>query len=244
MPAFTASADFAIDKPAGRPCPNLLADHRCGIHDSLRERGFPGCAVYDCFGAGQQVSQVTFGGRRDPRMAEVFPVMRHLHELLAYLTEALTLEPARSLRGDLEARRAEIEALTAAGADVLAGLDVGPLRAAVSELLLAASELARSAVLGKRKDRRGAMLIGARLAGADLRGANLRGAVLIGADLRRADLRQADVTGADLRGADLSGADLSGSLFLIQSQLESARGDSRTVLPPSLARPAHWRAAP
>ena len=25
-PAFVASADFAITKPAGRPCPNLAAD--------------------------------------------------------------------------------------------------------------------------------------------------------------------------------------------------------------------------
>ena len=62
-PAFSASADFAIDKAAGRPCPNLRADNRCQIHAELRPRGFPGCAVYDCFGAGQKVAQVTFGGR-------------------------------------------------------------------------------------------------------------------------------------------------------------------------------------
>src|SRR4051794_16389300 len=86
---FAASADFAIDKDAGRPCPNLEADFRCGIHRDLRERGFPGCTVYDCFGAGQKVSQVTFAGqdwRRAPetatRMFAVFPVVRQLHELL------------------------------------------------------------------------------------------------------------------------------------------------------------------
>ncbi|HXL19535.1 MAG TPA: hypothetical protein VN961_18625, partial [Streptosporangiaceae bacterium] len=62
-PAFSASADFAIDKPAGHPCPHLGAGFRCGIHNDLRRHGFPGCAVYDCFGAGQQVSQVTFAGR-------------------------------------------------------------------------------------------------------------------------------------------------------------------------------------
>jgi len=32
------------------------------IHNDLRRHGFPGCAVYDCFSAGQQVSQVTFAG--------------------------------------------------------------------------------------------------------------------------------------------------------------------------------------
>ena len=72
-PAFSASADFAIDKAAGRPCPNLRPDFRCGIHDRLSgSEGFPGCTAYDCFGAGQKVAQVTFGGqdwRRTPRTA-------------------------------------------------------------------------------------------------------------------------------------------------------------------------------
>jgi hypothetical protein len=31
-PAFAKSSDFAIDKPAGRACPNLQDDFRCGIH--------------------------------------------------------------------------------------------------------------------------------------------------------------------------------------------------------------------
>ena len=62
-PAFAASADFAIDKPAGVACPNLADDFRCGIHAQLRDRGFPGCTVFDCFGAGQHITQGTFGGR-------------------------------------------------------------------------------------------------------------------------------------------------------------------------------------
>jgi len=39
-PAFERSSDFAIDKPAGRPCPHLQADSRCGIHPRLRGEGF------------------------------------------------------------------------------------------------------------------------------------------------------------------------------------------------------------
>src|SRR6266568_728039 len=98
VPAFSVSSDFAIDKPARIPCPNLQRDFRCGIHTDLRAKGFAGCTVYDCFGAGQQVSQVTFAGHdwRDApdtarRMFAVFPIMRQLHELLWYLTEAYTL---------------------------------------------------------------------------------------------------------------------------------------------------------
>jgi uncharacterized protein YjbI with pentapeptide repeats len=241
-PAFAASADFAIDKPAGQPCPNLGADFRCGIHDRLRQRGFPGCTVYDCFGAGQQVAQVTFGGRdwrqapeTAARMFAVFGVMRQLHELLWYLTEALALAP---LHDPLRRAVAETERLTGGTPDDLLGVDVAAHRDSVNALLLAVSEEVRD---DGGIDHRGADLIGRDLRRVDLRGANLRGAYLIGADLCGADLRRADLIGADLRGADLGGADLTGSLFLTQAQLDAARGDLDTKLPPALARPAHWQ---
>ncbi len=114
------------------------------------------------------------------------------------------------------------------------------MREEVNALLLRASELARAKVPGRKKNRRGADLIGARLKGADLRGACPRGAYLIAADLRGADLRDADLIGADLRDADLRGADLTGCLFLTQAQLNSARGDAATRLPAAVGRPAHW----
>lgn len=245
-PAFSASADFAIDKPAGQACPNLLEDFRCGIHTSLRQQGFGGCTVYDCFGAGQKVSQVTYRGldwRQAPGTArqrfQVFSTVRDLHELLWYLAEALTLSASGPLRDELRAAAEQTERLTLDSPDVLVGLDVAAHRRAVSTLLLAASELARADVPHK-PDHRGADLIGADLHGADLRGASLRGAYLIGADLRNADLRMADLIGADFRGADIRGADLNGSIFLIQSQLDAAKGDPTTRLPPAFTHPAHW----
>ncbi|MFF8290069.1 pentapeptide repeat-containing protein [Streptomyces sp. NPDC016309] len=247
---FAASADFAVDKPAGTPCANLAADFRCGIHERLRDRGFTGCTVYDCFGAGQKVSMITFGGRdwrQDPdtarRMFAAFPVVRHLHELLTYLTEALTVEPARSLHGELRRVLEETERLTLLTPEELTALDLDAHRRIVGDLLLRVGELVRAGVpgaKGRKKNRRGADLMGARLTGTDLRGASLRGAYLIGADLSGADLRQADLLGADLRDAKLAGADLTGALFLTQPQLNAARGDARTVLPARLTRPSHW----
>ena len=246
-PAFSASADFAIDKDAGQPCPNLRPDFRCGIHARLREQGFPGCTAYDCFGAGQQVAQVTFGGqnwRRDPQAAQqmfaVFSTMRQLHELLWYLTEALTLQPVRQLHDELSRRLDETEHLTLGSADALADLDVAAYRRSVNALLLRASELVRAGVRRRNLDRSGADLIGANLNGDDLKGANLAGAYLIAADLSGADLRLADLIGADFRNADLSGADLTESIFLTQSQLDAAKGDADTKVPPSLTRPSHW----
>ncbi|MEV6835599.1 pentapeptide repeat-containing protein [Streptomyces sp. NPDC051133] len=258
---FARSADFALDKPAGKPCPNLRGDHRCGVHAELRTKGFTGCTVYDCFGAGQKVSQVTFGGQdwrtgpqdRARRMFDVFPVVRQLHELLWYLTEALGLPAARPVHPDLRRALEETERLTRQTPEELAALDVAAHRQEVNVLLLRVSELARAAAVagtggkgkgrGKGKDHRGADLVGARLKGADLRGASLRGACLIAADLTGADLRGADMIGADLRDADLTDADLTGAFFLTQPQVNAARGSAGTKLPGSVGRPVHWAAA-
>jgi hypothetical protein len=249
-PAFEKSADFALAKPAGRPCPHLTEPFRCGIHDSLRDRGFRGCAVFDCFGAGQHLVQVTFSGRtwRDGpdgarRMLALFPVMRVLHELAWYVTEALSRLDEGHLRDRVERLSAEVERWIAADELVLAELDVRAFRREAADLLRAVSEDIRRSLPRRSEDRAGADLIGSNLAGADLRGASLRNAYLIAADLRGARLQGADLLGADLRDADLRGADLDRALFVTQPQIDAARGDERTALTPPLRRPAHWTAS-
>ncbi len=244
---FARSADFAVDKPAGKACGNLGDGFRCGIHTRLKDEGFNGCTVYDCFGAGQKVSQVTFGGEswrtggpeHARRMFDVFPVVRQLHELLWYLTESLTLPVAGPLRGDLRRLRDETVALTTKSPEELRELDVAAHRGRVNELLLKVSALMRAGA-GRKRNRRGADLMGARLKGADLRAADLRGAYLIAADLTGADLRGADLIGADLRDTDLTDADLTGAFFLTQPQIDAARGSAGTRLPDSVTRPGHW----
>jgi uncharacterized protein YjbI with pentapeptide repeats len=260
--AFTASADFAISKPAGQPCPNLRTDFRCAIHDRLRPAGFSGCVAFDCFGAGQKVAQHTFGGRdwrSEPDLAApmfaAFSVMRTLHELLWHLNEALTMPLDESVRNELNDLFLSTERLTKSGHDELVALDLNELRFEVNAVLLRVSALVRAgagyAGAGKPgadhrgpdhrgPDHRNADLAGKDLRGADLAGASLRGALLIGADLRDVDLSYADLTGADLRAADLSGASLQSSLFMTQQQIDSARGNERTRLPSRLSRPAHW----
>jgi len=252
---FTASIDFAINKHAGEPCSNLQHNFRCGIHSQLRQKGFRGCTVYDCFGAGQKVSQVTFEGqdwRQAPdtasTMYETLPIMRQLHELLWYLHETLTYESAQSLHHSIRAVLHETDQLTQLPPAQLLHVDVPAQREKANKLLLQTSELVRSdavraqhiPVNNHKRYERGANLMGAKLRGADLRAANLRGAFLIAADLRGADLRAADLIGADFRDADIRDADLTSSLFLTQAQLHAARGNHRTKLPASLDQPQHW----
>ncbi|KJS70483.1 MAG: hypothetical protein JL56_16745 [Desulfotomaculum sp. BICA1-6] len=252
---FSASEGFPIDKDAGQPCINLKPDFRCCVHKSLQERGFKGCLAFECFGAGQKVSQVSFGGhdwRKVPEYAEqmcqVFLIMQQLHELLWYLTEALTLQPAHSIRDALSSMHAETERLTHLSPDLLVNLDVAVHRADVNTLLLKTSELVRAEarrgqkvhVARQKTFGRGADLIAADLRRIDLRGANLRGAYLIAADLRGTDLSGTDFIGADCRDTDLRGADLTKSIFLTQTQINAAHGDTSTKIPSSLMRPVQW----
>jgi hypothetical protein len=252
---FARSADFPVDKPAGVPCLHLDTDDACRVHADLRPLGFKGCTVFDCFGAGQKVSRHTFAGRSwrsDPATAaamfQAFPVVRRLHELLWYLDQAVGLtraaSPARvaACHEALVGRFERVRGLADRDPGGLAEVDVDAEYAAARPFLLEASELARAGHRARRPGRLrpGADLSGARLAGADLTGVTLRGAVLIAADLAGARLSRCDLLGADLRDADLSGADLGAAIYLTQPQVDGARGDAATVLPPGLTRPAHW----
>lgn len=249
---FSRSTDFAIDKPAGTPCQNLDSDFSCTIHDSLRPRGFRGCTVFDCFGAGQNVSQNLFHSiswKADPGTAKTmfgaFKVIRQLHEMLWYLTEATTrtFDPDTSHQAnDL---RLAIEKAMNDTQQVLA-LDLGEMHTQVRSVLMDVSEEVRSSYLATGDDHFDAALVpGADLIGKEMRswslcGADLRGAYLIATDLRGCDLSGADLLGADLRDARVEGADLSRALYLTQAQLNAAQGDARTRLPSNLESPTHW----
>jgi hypothetical protein len=94
-PALDRSAAFAIDKAASAPCQNLDACGGCSIHADRASKGFSGCISYDCFGAGQRVTQQIFEGRSWltepellPAMSAAFLAMRRVHELLLLLNEA------------------------------------------------------------------------------------------------------------------------------------------------------------
>jgi len=237
---FSREAGFGTTKPGGTPCHHLTAADRCEIHATLRADGWPGCTVYECFGAGQQVSQVTYAGtswREQPdlgEMAAALSVMQVLHEFLLHLTEAERRAPGST--GDLVEQVAE---LTGLAPEPLLGLDVDRLHDEVGGVLAAVSLAVRDRWPGAA-DLGRADLSGRDLRDRDLRGAALRGSTLIRADLRDADLADADLLGADVRDADVRGARLADALFLTQRQVNAMRGDARTTVSDRLVRPPHW----
>ncbi|MBF4552390.1 pentapeptide repeat-containing protein [Pseudoclavibacter sp. VKM Ac-2888] len=252
--AFSRGDDFAHEKAAGKPCRNLDENLGCGIHSALLERGYRGCTVFECHGAGQRVTQETFGGgdwREGEGLREamfaVFPLVRQLHEVLWLLAEARRRTADRALLRRIDTLFDQVDAQAASP-------DLASLRAAVEtsrpaagELLGAVSHEVRRTHVPRRRasgawsriEPRGVYL-GTDFSGSDLRAVELRGALLIAAKLRGADLRWADLLGADLRDAELHGADLRHVLHLTQPQLAAAFGDDATQLPESLTRPRHW----
>lgn len=244
---FQASPDFAITKPPGQPCPHLLDDFGCGIHDRLLPEGFAGCIAYDCMGAGQRVAQHSYRGRdwrQHPELADgmfvALQVMEELHLLLWYLADAAMVAVDQTTRAAVADLTRTTEALASVDGPDLVRLSIDTHRHTVEATLRLVSAQARARYPGPTADHRGADLTGADLAGADLVGADLSGTTLLRADLHGADLRGADLMGTRLTGADVTGANLAGSVYGTQMQLHLARGDGRTVLPTQLRRPSHW----
>jgi uncharacterized protein YjbI with pentapeptide repeats len=248
--AFERSADFPVDKDAGDSCQHLDGGFGCSIHAELRSEGYRGCTVYDCFGAGQQVSQVTFGAvswheapETSGAMFAALPVMRQLHEMLWYLVEAAERTTASEHDERMKELCGDIRQTLDGDASSVLAFDVERLRADVRHLLIEVSEEVRGGYASQdvaRDLHPSADLVGRDLRSRRLCGADLRGAYLIAADLRHADLTSVDLLGADLRDARLDGADLSKALFLTQMQVDAAQGDGSTALPNFLRRPQHW----
>ncbi|WP_035790146.1 pentapeptide repeat-containing protein [Clostridium beijerinckii] len=252
---FSASDGFPNNKSAGKPCLNLQSNFSCSIHKDLRKKGLKGCTTYDCFGAGQKVAQITYAGynwKENPelsdKMFDVFLIMRQLHEMLWYLKQALIIQTNENIKNRINNLITETEDITRSTPDYLMSLDIESHRDGVNALLRQTSEFIRTKILDgkktnfKRKKTIAGRLdcIGADLKKINLKGADLRGSFLIAADLRGTDLSYADLIGADLRDADIRGANLKDSLFITQSQINSAKGDHSTRLPKPIVRPASW----
>ena len=118
VPPFDADQGFGHDKPAHEPCRHLQADFRCSIHGQLAQSGYPGCAGFDCFGAGQRVTQELFGGSSwsaapgiAREMFECYERLRPLHELMAMATFAIDRTADVTYREALREAVSRIDAL-------------------------------------------------------------------------------------------------------------------------------------
>ena len=138
------------------PAPDGFA---CSIHADLPEHGFGGCVAFDCLGAGQLVTQHTFGGLtwrdRPERANEVFDaflIVRQLQELRWYLRQADRGDQPAELRRRIRRLADHTSSLTEQRPAELLQTDVAAHRAAVDEVLRQVSRRVRTAAARAVRD--------------------------------------------------------------------------------------------
>lgn len=235
---------FPENKAAGVPCRHLRSDFRCDIHDRLAEQKMKGCLGYDCFGAGQKVTQKmgeNGNWKTNPQKAkeqfQVFTVVFQLHQMAWYLLEALALSSDQKQQTEITALIVENEQLTAEAEDAILNTDVAAYREKVNGVL---KQISRQ-VAGLPDDKKASKdFFGKNLSSKNFDGKDFSMALMIAANLEGASLRGTNFLGADLRDANIKNTDLSKSLFLTQMQINAASGNEKTILPKNLVRPSHW----
>lgn len=142
--AFDRSAWFAFDKRADEACPELLESNRCRLHARLEPSGNSGCANYDCYGAGQRVTQELFPGvswRRAPElrraMTAAFLRLRDVQELRLLLHQAARLPLGETAQAESTRLLGLLEPAEGFTPAKLAELDVATLKSAVGGYLRA-----------------------------------------------------------------------------------------------------------
>lgn len=244
---FFAKADgFPHDKAAGNPCTKLLTDYRCKIHSQLKELKMKGCIGYDCFGAGQQVTQVIYHEKtwqdlpkKAPEIFKVFNTVFQLYQMRHFLTEALCVESVKMLENDIKSLLIENGKVCNDTPENILAFDLEKYRDKVNVLL---KQVCKALCLGVGAgDKRGlSIFFGKNFSGKDMSGLDLSSKLLIAADFDGCIFNNTIFLGADTRDTNFCNADLRGAVFLTQMQINSAKGNYRTQIPSHLDYPITW----
>lgn len=241
---FSKIDGFPKDKEAGKPCLHLQRNHQCDIHASLKQRGLKGCMHYDCFGAGQYVSQRLCTDvdwktiqRKDAELIfQSYTTVLHLHQTLWYLQECnrLCLSPAEYM--SIQTLYQEGNRIKEQTLEILASFDIQPFtQKANSFLKNICNTYASHDVKIKSKH-----YLGKDLRKQSLIGQDLSMSLLIGANIEGMDLYGTMFLGADMRDTNICNTDLRHSLFLTQIQINATKGNQQTLLPSHLSKPTSW----
>lgn len=241
----TKTDGFPANKEAGIPCKHLVSDFRCYIHSKLVDKNMRGCLAYDCFGAGQKVTQDCYPNvtwKTHPEKAneifEVFLIVFQLHQMEWYLLESLSLITDKQLQANIEALISENEQITNQPSDKILKFNNEKYRLKVNHVLKQVSDMITtdSAEEAHSKD-----CSGRNFKKANLNAKNFSMALLIAANLEGCSLQGTNFLGTDMRDANIKNTDLSSCVFLTQMQINSAKGNHNTKLPKNLSHPVSWQ---
>ena len=244
---FSKSDGFPKDKVSGQPCTNLTEDYRCKIHSQLEKQNMRGCIGYDCFGAGQQVTQVIYQGQtwndipdRSTEIFDVFLIVFQLYQIRYYLTEATSLISAQPLKEALQCLIDENIKMCHYCPNSILSLDLEQYRQRANYVLKQVCKLLQQSVHSESKIVPSNFL-GGNFKGRNMSGADLSSKLLIAANFEKSLFNGTIFLGADTRDTNFSNADLSEAVFLTQGQVNSAKGNRNTKLPYHLDYPSTWK---
>lgn len=226
---------FPQNKEAGKPCIELNSDFTCKIHASLLDKKMKGCISYDCFGAGQNVTQNFYHGASWVDHKEMFTTylnVYHLKQMHWYLLESLLFLPFKEI--EIKNYIRMIEDLLVSNSIVINAYPIDRLHQQVNAIL---KEGIQSRATQKQKKN----MLGIDLAHKDLSKMDFSMAFMMESNLQNSNLKDACFLGADMRNCNLKGADLSECFYLTQAQVNSCSGDNKTKLPSYIEKPIVWK---
>lgn len=238
----TKTDGFPENKDSGVPCKHLNSDFQCEIHTKLIELNMKGCLAYDCFGAGQKVTQDLFPNtpwnsnqEKSKLIFEVFLRVFQLHQMEWYLLESLTLVRDKHISENIEQLILRIEHVLEETYEDVLNFDISLFRLEVNRILKLISKQ-----YAGTKQLNGKDMIGKNFKMANLDGKDFSMSLLIAANLEGCSLKYTNFLGADLRDTSFKNTDLSSCLYLTQIQINSSIGNKNTILPKNLNRPISW----
>jgi uncharacterized protein YjbI with pentapeptide repeats len=243
---FSKIDGFPENKAAGKPCVNLQSDFRCKIHKDLMKCKMRGCLSYDCFGAGQKVTQIIYNKSnwiteplKSQQIFDVFLIVFQLHQILYFLVEAKTILPAKELWNDIIFLIDEGRTICSSTPQDILSYEIDGYKNRVNDCLKIVSRLIKQNYPDNKKEKKNDF-IGRSFKGKDFNGTDFTMTLLIAANFEACSFHGANFLGADTRDTNFCNADLQEAVFLTQGQINAARGNSGTKLPDTLHRPITW----
>lgn len=243
---FSKGDGFPENKGAGKPCSKLDKNYRCKIHHELKERHLKGCIGYDCFGAGQHVTQNLYQREtwqtlkeQSQEIFDVFIMIAQLFQIRYFLEESILIVQSKALLNDIQGLIDENEALCNATPQAILDIDINRYRSKVNITLKQVCDYVLKPFKGSH-NKLITGFIGKNFSSRDMSGLDLSMKLLIAANFDGCIFNGAVFLGADTRDANFSNADLREAVFLTQGQINSAKGNRNAKLPPYLAYPVTW----
>ncbi|MGL4737646.1 MAG: pentapeptide repeat-containing protein [Cellulosilyticaceae bacterium] len=237
------SDGFPEDKQAEVPCRHLRSDFKCDMHAQLVTKHMKGCLTYECFGAGQRVTQMyaSLGDwatqpRKRKEIYEVFLIMTQLYQMRWYLLQAREMEQSVVDGQEIEQLILENEQIANLEPQQLITYGLGGYRERTNGILKEITKACAAPTSDKNKS-----FFGKNFKGKNLDGQDMSMSLMIASNLEKCSLKGTNFLGADLRDANIKNTDLRESLFLTQMQINSAKGNGSTQLPDYLSRPSTWK---